>query len=314
VRRACARGGLIGVVALLAAPGLAQAVPPGVSTGPAVNVTATTAQLRGFVDANGLPTTYFFEYGPTTAYGSATRLDDVGSASGGRAVRANVGSLTPGTTYHYRIVATNSDGTASSLDRSFATRTPFTVRARRLAVGFGEKPVFTGDLAGASSGGRRVGLEARAFPYSGAFTGLGDPTVTGTDGTFTLTAPVPLLSTEYRVTTFDSPPSTSSAIKIGVRIQVGTVVSRTTVARGSSVRFSGTVAPAHAGVPFAVQKRKNGGWVTVAGGLTTRGDAKVSRYSKSVRIGSSGRYRVYVRVSDGDHLPRGGRAVQIRAR
>src|SRR5687767_11469394 len=61
-----------GLLALLATPGLAATAAPGASTGAATEVTATTATLNGVVNPNKEDTTYVFEYGLTTAYGTTT--------------------------------------------------------------------------------------------------------------------------------------------------------------------------------------------------------------------------------------------------
>jgi hypothetical protein len=106
--------------------GVTQFVPqaPAVETGSATGVEVTTATLNGSVNANGFPTTYKFEYGTTTAYGSSAALSE-GNAGSGKAsvpVSASVKGLAPATTYHYRIVATNAVSPTSGLDRTFTTR------------------------------------------------------------------------------------------------------------------------------------------------------------------------------------------------
>ena len=69
-----------GMPAVLAALAVALVLPtaalaatkPGVSTGGASKVTITTATLNGKVNPHAAPTTYFFQYGTTPAYGSRT--------------------------------------------------------------------------------------------------------------------------------------------------------------------------------------------------------------------------------------------------
>jgi hypothetical protein len=65
-------------------------------------------------------TTYWFEYGATAAYSAATAPQP---ASGRIQVQvtAAVGSLTPGTTYHYRLVARSAGGTTAGADATFTT-------------------------------------------------------------------------------------------------------------------------------------------------------------------------------------------------
>ncbi len=111
-------------VGLAAAPATAMAASPAASTSSAADVGQTAATLRGSVDANGEPTSYAFQWGATASYGQQTATRSAGSGSSGRAVTFRLRGLTPGTVYHYRIVATNRDGTAVGGDRSFRTALP----------------------------------------------------------------------------------------------------------------------------------------------------------------------------------------------
>jgi plastocyanin len=94
--------------------------PPVVMTKQATNVTSSSATLNGSLDPHGLTTTVYFQYGRTTSYGSTTPMQ---SQSGNtyRNIASNIGGLTTGTTYHFRIVATNGAGTRKGGDRSFTT-------------------------------------------------------------------------------------------------------------------------------------------------------------------------------------------------
>jgi hypothetical protein len=84
-------------------------------------VTSAGAALRGTVNPKGKPTTYIFEYGSTTAYGAQTPQASAGMADSVQPVSATLSGLDPGTTYHFRLVATNEKGTARGLDQSFST-------------------------------------------------------------------------------------------------------------------------------------------------------------------------------------------------
>jgi plastocyanin len=99
---------------------LSMTGPPVVITNPASNVTASTATLHGSLDPHGLSTTMHFQYGTTTSYGHTTAMQ---SQTGNtyRNIAANISGLTAHTTYHFRIVATNSGGTRFGSDRTFAT-------------------------------------------------------------------------------------------------------------------------------------------------------------------------------------------------
>ena len=99
--------------------GAFELAPPVAATADATDITQTSATLNGVVTPNAGSATYRFEYGTTTAYGSSTP-DSTGSGP----VAAAVTGLTPGTTYHFRIVATTSFGTAQSGDSTFTTTAP----------------------------------------------------------------------------------------------------------------------------------------------------------------------------------------------
>jgi phosphodiesterase/alkaline phosphatase D-like protein len=99
----------------------AAATPPGVQVGPASAVTQTTATLSGAVEAQGLQTSYEFEVGIDTSYSGAKLFGNAGQSAASEPVSAGLQFLVPGTTYHYRLVATNADGTTYGPDMTFTT-------------------------------------------------------------------------------------------------------------------------------------------------------------------------------------------------
>src|SRR5437763_7829381 len=109
--------------ALVVAPAAAAGMAPVVSTGGVKAVTATSATLTGTVNPEGEATTYYFQYGTSTAYGSTTPSPAANAGSGTMNVNvsAAAGSLTPNITYHYRLVATNASGTSTGADHTFKT-------------------------------------------------------------------------------------------------------------------------------------------------------------------------------------------------
>jgi hypothetical protein len=95
---------------------------PVVTTLTATNLTLTGAVLTGTVNPNGLSTVAVFESGADTNYGTVSALTltpDNGTVD--QAVNATLTGLTPGTTYHYRVAATNSAGAALGVDLTFTT-------------------------------------------------------------------------------------------------------------------------------------------------------------------------------------------------
>jgi hypothetical protein len=83
-----------------------------------------SAILTAQVDPHGLPTTVWFEYGETSAYGSRTPDQAIPAGDQPQPVGASVTGLDPGRTYHFRARATNNIGTADGDDRTFAIPDP----------------------------------------------------------------------------------------------------------------------------------------------------------------------------------------------
>ena len=91
------------------------------STGGASGVSQNTATLSGTVATNSLQTEYGFEIGTEPGnYGPATGLGSIGGALT-ETVSVRLAELQPGTTYYYRVTATNSDGTRQGETESFTT-------------------------------------------------------------------------------------------------------------------------------------------------------------------------------------------------
>jgi predicted lipoprotein with Yx(FWY)xxD motif len=119
---------LLGVVAavgaiasLPATAGAAIVYYPPTAT-PAVQ-TATGFELKGNVYDYGGTTTYHFEYGTTTAYGTSVPAPDAEASTNlSSSVSEQISGLMPGTTYHWCLVSTNSvEGTGFSADQTFTT-------------------------------------------------------------------------------------------------------------------------------------------------------------------------------------------------
>jgi hypothetical protein len=96
---------------------------PAVVTGSASGVTSTSATLNGTVNPEGAATTYQFQYGTSTGYGTATPASPASAGSGSIVVSesASVSGLSASTTYDYRLVATNAAGTTDGSNQTFTT-------------------------------------------------------------------------------------------------------------------------------------------------------------------------------------------------
>jgi hypothetical protein len=96
---------------------------PVATTNAAANITASGATLNGSVNPEGQSTTYQFDYGTTTGYGTSVPSPAASAGSGTAAVNESqaVSGLQPSTTYHYRVEATNAATTSYGPDRTFTT-------------------------------------------------------------------------------------------------------------------------------------------------------------------------------------------------
>jgi phosphodiesterase/alkaline phosphatase D-like protein len=98
---------------------------PSAETLGAAPVGNTSATLNGHVNPQGEATTITFEYGLTSSYGTTVpAIQSPSSAASDSGFSRSVSGLLTNTTYHYRIVATNSYGTVYGQDRTFTTGMP----------------------------------------------------------------------------------------------------------------------------------------------------------------------------------------------
>jgi hypothetical protein len=102
-------------------------LPPDASTAGTSALTPSSATLNASVHAHGLATTAHFDWGTNQSSPASTTTQNVGSNDFAVAVSAAIGGLQSGTTYFYRIVATNSAGTTTSAWSQFTTPIPRTI-------------------------------------------------------------------------------------------------------------------------------------------------------------------------------------------
>jgi phosphodiesterase/alkaline phosphatase D-like protein len=96
-------------------------IPPDVSTGATTGVSGTQATIHGTVNPRASLTVYRFRWGTTNPPASSTADSTAGSADAGTAYSAAITGLKPGTTYYYRVSATNDWGTTDGPVASFDT-------------------------------------------------------------------------------------------------------------------------------------------------------------------------------------------------
>lgn len=98
-------------------------LPPTATTGAATSITMSGATLHATVNAQNDATTVSFQYSTDASYDlGVVELPNPVTGLADTAVAATLSALAPDTTYHYRVVATNSAGTIHGADHTFTTR------------------------------------------------------------------------------------------------------------------------------------------------------------------------------------------------
>ena len=150
---------------------------PAATTLPAAGLSQSSATLAATVLPHGTPTSYHFEYGTTTSYGSATATVNAGARPGPQAAFASISGLSAGTTYHYRVVATSASGTVPGSDATFttvgSTSTPMRYVSSIPAFGTGPNSSAPPSILGFPAGAR--GNLAPTVTISGSQTMLTSP-------------------------------------------------------------------------------------------------------------------------------------------
>jgi hypothetical protein len=173
------------------------------------------------------------------------------------------------------------------------------IKASATTVTFGKTVTISGTVKGIAAG-TSIDLQQNPYPYAG-FKPAGKSAVVDPAGNYSIAGVLPAVHTQYKVVAKTSPPSESAAVFVRVRLKVAFSVSDLTPKRGSLVRFYGTVAPAHDGKPVLIQKKTATGYKTVGRTTLIDNGAATSKYSKKLRVRSSGTYRVVVQSVDQDH-------------
>lgn len=282
-------------MALAAVAGTAAAAAPTASTGAATSITSTSATLTGQVNPNNEATTYYFEYGPTNTYGARTPdQGPTGAVKQSIDASAPVSGLSPGTTYHYRLVAVNASGTKRGGDKRFTTPSDLSFAVSPNPVVFGRTVLLSGALGGPEIASVTVRLEANPYPFAG-FKKVAE-TATDATGHYAFNQ-TPAVNTAYRTVASTKPATQSAPVTVPVRPRISLGIRRS----GGSRRFAGSVAPAHTGATLRIQRRVGRHWRTVKRVVLAAGkDPARSVYSVRIRNPRSGLYRAYL-PADADH-------------
>ena len=302
IRRAHALAAIasLSAVLALAAPGTAAAAGrPFAGTGGARDISYASATLTGSVNPQGSNTSYYFQYGPTRAYGAQSAIADAGSGTRQVRVSLPVSGLQPITVYHYRLVAVNAAGPTLGADRTLiTTKVPLSLQilAAPNPISYGGTLAVQGTLSGTDNGFRPVVLQANTFPFTAGFQTIGNPELTGASGSFSFPIIGLAQATQFRVLTSTNPPVVSPVALENVTVRVSAHIARTR--RAHYARFYGTVVPAQNGMQVGILRITHGRGVLAGGTVLRPRNATSSSFSRVVHV-SPGVYRVLVRVPSG---------------
>ncbi len=137
---------------------------PVVTTNGASILSQTSASLNGFITPNGINTNAWFEWGTTPNYGYSTPLVNYGTVT--TSFSNTLFSLVPNTTYYFRAVAQNAQGTVYGSMLSFSTTGQGNNNNFNSATG--ATPTATTLLATENSGGSAT-LNGLVFSSSSAY-------------------------------------------------------------------------------------------------------------------------------------------------
>ena len=306
----------------------AQQGPPQVSTGGFSHIRGTSAELEGTVYTHGLATTYFFQYGPTTAYGSTTTQVVLPPASSRIKVGQVASGLQPGD--HYRIVAFNaaSNGLARvGKDRLFNSKSrklKFQLPKSLEPIAYKQGFTLNGKVTGNGSAGVGVELQEAPYPYVGEFETVSSPVTTNSGGGFSFRVPSLTTSADFRAVTTGPKPQFSGTIKQAVTPVVVLKVRHSSAA--GIVRLYGTISPSITGAHVLIQLSKparagntektserTSRYVTQFSTVAVKATKSISRFSVIVKITHSGRYRAYVTLRSKPLQSGGSNAVSLHA-
>ena len=283
------------------APALAAV--PAVSTGAFGSLTYQSAVLGAAVNPEGRVTVVYFQYGTTKKYGAQSGSIEV--AAGARAVPVAIAvtGLTPGTLYHYRVVATNSSGTALGADRTLTTlKIPLSLTitsAEPNPAPYGASIPIIGALSGTGNAGAPVQLQQNPFPYTAGFQNVGNPELTLADGSFTFNVLGVALNTQYRVVSGNV---TSGILTVQTMIAVALDGQAAGTHRHPKIRFSGVITPAEPGARIAFERLVGTAWRvvggTVASAKTVNGTVA---FATTLRIRAGGTFRALALPVEGAH-------------
>jgi hypothetical protein len=285
---------------------------PKANTGGSKHVAYNTATVAGSVNPESSSTSYYFQYGPTKAYGGQSAIASAGAGDKAVSVAAALSGLQPLTVYHYRLVAVNAAGTTMGADHTFqTTKVPLSlaILASPNPVVFGGPIIVQGTLSGTDNANRQVVLQIDAFPFTAGFVNAGNTELTNAMGGFSFTLLGASTTAQFRVVTTTNPPIVSPVTTENVAVRVSSHIARTK--RAGFARVYGTVTPAENGSQVGVLRITHGHGALAGGTVLRAHGTTSSTFSRVVRV-HKGVYRVLVRVVGAGQVSAYGQPLLIK--
>ena len=278
------------------------AVAPTATTSAASTVGGTSATLNGTVNANNASTTVTFEYGLTTSYGtSVSATPGTVTGTGDASVSASLSSLSPNTTYHFRVVGVNSEGTTNGSDLTFTTLAvaPTATTSAASAVG-GTSATLNGTI-NANNASTTVTFEYGLTTSYGTSVSATPGTVTGTGDTSvsaSLSSLSPNTTYHFRVVGVNSAGTTNGSDLTFTTPAVAptATTSAASAVGGTSATLNGTVNANNASTTVTFEYGLTTSYGTsvsaTPGTVTGTGDTSVSASLSSLAPNTTYHFRV----------------------
>jgi hypothetical protein len=296
-------GAAIGAATALGAATATAATPPTATTGAATQITYNSAVVEGSANPEGISTEVYFQYGTSKSYGQTSApIPLTGDTT--QAVSATLHGLAAYTTYDYRVVSVNANGTTYGAEKHFTTlKIPLSLQiaATPNPITYGGLLTVAGTLSGTGNANQPVALQQNPYPYTAGFTQTGNAELTSSTGAYSFTVSALDMSTQYRVVNTKNPNVVSPTVLVTDSLLVTLHSHAVGTREHRAARIFGTVEPAsETDAKFAIQELFGKTWKLINGGITAgTASGGVVHFSKVVHLKRSGFIRVFVGTVQG---------------
>jgi hypothetical protein len=176
-----------------------------------------------------------------------------------------------------------------------------TLSAAPALLTFGTPTVLSGQVTGPDNVNVRVDLLPGNLQAN-----------TDASGNYSFTVK-PQANTRYHVTAKAKPQVESAVVEVKVRPLISFGVDDSSARKGQRVKFSGSVSPAHDGLPVMIQRKVGAGAYRTIATVTLAKSAVAGRstYARRLKVSRTATYRVRI-AADADHAAGTSRTRRVR--